>query len=461
MINTKNNNPQLMQERMAATIMANVRNREYILRAVRRDDWYSRNAIIENDTQLTVEELKEIQEFWGPYAFAYKNKPETQRVFSRISGRFDPSYIGFGLMRYILRNWYSHSSYVLIAHKNYTGRIFPFVKKPQSIVYYSFGCYYNRDFLPIAQADAIEIVYDTLQNHQFKELILKPAGWVGEGKNILFLNKTFSKEQIENIIKGFRMDFIVQEVIVNHKSLRIVHPPSLQTFRVVTLVWKNQVKFVGAVMRMGIEKRIDNISQGGIGVEVKEDGHLGDFGTTYFGTRYYAHPTTGFVFADKQIFNFDKVVETAKLMHSTIMQQKYVSWDFTIDEKGDPVFIEINSPGGTEILQRLGINSLINKDIAREILDETLRVRFFKEGANQEYDYREFFDHISLVRYYPPHGEDLQVVVPKSINKKPVKVIYKDTFCSKNITQITIPSGIRVDQAEFSMCSPNCVINIT
>lgn len=66
--------------------------------AYRRDAYYLKNLIdLEDNRPLSKEESLEIEEFWKPYKFAYTNDSETQRVFYRQSGTFDPSYIGFGL----------------------------------------------------------------------------------------------------------------------------------------------------------------------------------------------------------------------------------------------------------------------------------------------------------------------------------------------------------------------------
>ena len=444
------------QRRIAADLAAQERGMQPIQSAHSRDTYYNRRATISDDRPLTSEELAEINAFWKPYEFAYKNDPEVQRVFSRMTGRFDPSYIGFGLMRYVLRNWYSHSTYVGICHKNYLDRIFPFVKQPYAFIHRSYGHYFDHDHLPITKEEAVNICYNTLHGATgYQEMIIKPADTTGEGKNATFFDADASKEKILQIFDAFTQDFICQEVLKNHPTLAAPHPESLNTLRIVTLMWKDTVYHVGTVFRMGLDKRIDNLSQGGIGCQVFPGGVCGDLLTDYYGKHFTEHPS-GFKVAGHRLFHADEAVKQAMLCHETMPQQKYVAWDFTIDQDGDPVLIEIKSPGGTEAVQICGINALIDREMAKEILDEYLIRRFFYERANNDYDYREFADHVSLIKYRGQKTGD--ITVPKFINNKPVKMIYKDTFISPKISKITIPYGIYLEQSDFSRCAKGCEI---
>ena len=96
-----------------------------------------------------------------------------------------------------------------------------------------------------------------------------------------------------------------------------------------------------------------------------------------------------------------------------------------MDDKGEIVFIEMNSPGGSELLQVLGINAYGNKQITKEILDKYLIESFFYVKANMEWDYREFSDHVSLLKY---QGTKRIVDVPEQINGKETRIVYANAF---------------------------------
>ena len=117
------------------------------------------------------------------------------------------------------------------------------------------------------------------------------------------------------------------------------------------------------------------------------------------------------------------------------MQQKYISWDFTVDEAGDIVFIEMNSPGGSEVIQCLGINSYINSSLVKKVLDNCL---YFRK-ATLNWDYREYSDHILLLEYC---GRGKKAVVPKTIKGKRVTLIAGSAFNRSAVTEVVKPESV-------------------
>lgn len=84
--------------------------------AKNRNDWFlNQFKAAQTDKlryyALTENEMNEIKDFWAPYDFAVQNDMRNQWVFSRASGVFDPSYIGFGTQLYILNSFWNHFSY--------------------------------------------------------------------------------------------------------------------------------------------------------------------------------------------------------------------------------------------------------------------------------------------------------------------------------------------------------------
>ena len=104
----------------------------------------------------------------------------------------------------------------------------------------------------------------------------------------------------------------------------------------------------------------------------------------------------------------------------------------------------MNSPGGTEVLQVVGFNAYVNKNIAKEILDEYMIEKFFVNKANLEWDYREFSDHVSLLKYA---GGKNDIIVPDNINEKEVRIVYSNAFDFPNVSSITISKKIYFDSS--------------
>ena len=68
----------------------------------------------------------------------------------------------------------------------------------------------------------------------------------------------------------------------------------------------------------------------------------------------------------KIIPNFEKVIKKAKELALTLPYLRLIGWDFTIDEEGEPVFIEMNTLPGIYIMQ------LCNGPVFGELTDELL-----------------------------------------------------------------------------------------
>lgn len=125
------------------------------------------------------------------------------------------------------------------------------------------------------------------------------------------------------------------------------HEHSVNTFRMVTLRWNNQINYLMTYARFGADGEVkDNGGEGGIVVGVSPEGKFSDFGMGDDARIYKEHPTTGFKFADfEDVPNFDEYIAFVKNLHNRILHHNYVSWDIAMDVDGQPIFIEMNFKG--------------------------------------------------------------------------------------------------------------------
>ena len=398
---------------------------------------------------LSDEEEREIADFWRPYAFAYENDPRIQRACTRLSGRFDPSYFGYGLQRFwMVRFWFNKTcSNVLLKYD--LPRTFPQVKHPVSLVSKAQGAYLDKEHRLITKKQAVEVIAAALKEQG--ELIIKPAGFeAGEGRGIEFLDES-AVGGLEELFDTFGPDFVVQEIMRNHPSFAEPSPASLQTLRVVTFSYKEEIHFVGAIFRMAKAGRLDNFTQGGLACNVDRSGALSDFAIDHAGNRVEVHPS-GYVFAGKTLFRGSECIDKALELHATIPQERVVAWDMTVDDAGDIVLVEYNSPGGNEALQAVGNNIYLNRDVAKEIFDEYLITRFFYIRATFDWNYREFADHVSLLKYC---GLEDEVEVPRTIQGKRVLMLYNEAFRDSDAKTVRIPGSVRVDIESLSAAAPH------
>ena len=443
-------------ERIADIVNAR-RNAKSKMEKVYARDKYFNNIAADPGYVLTPEQEKEINDFWGRYSFAYKNDPNTQRIFSGISGKFDPTYVGFGLQYYYLNRYWNNITVAMIRNKNFLDLTFPNAKQPKVIVRNMWARYYTPDRKLINLNEAVQLVYDELQKPSVEDLILKPDD--GElGKGIVFLDKGYTPEMIKQAFIDARERFLVQEVIKNHPTYAAPHSESLNTLRIVTLFIKNKVRLVGTVWKMGRNERVDNLAAGGISCAVNEDGICADYAVDDYGNRYEKHPG-GFEFAGHQLYNCKAAIDMAISLHYTLPQIKYVSWDIAINEDGEPVLIEFNSCGGSEMPQMNGWLMYIDKDTLKDILDVYLLEKFYYDRVSWKWNYREYHDHAEIVKY---GGTARRIEIPRTLSGKLVTKIEATAFRGTDMKKIIMFDTAKITgKGEFVGISPECKIVIT
>lgn len=152
-----------------------------------------------------------------------------------------------------------------------------------------------------------------------------------------------SQKATVDVLTELGENFLVQKRLVCHSSIRQIYAGSVNSFRIITYRWKDSILHAPTIMRIGQNGGfVDNAHAGGMFVGVSDDGKLGKFAFTEFRDTYEVHPDTGLVFKDHVIENFGLALKAAEKMHTVIPEVGIINWDFTIDESGNPVLIEIN-----------------------------------------------------------------------------------------------------------------------
>lgn len=154
------------------------------------------------------------------------------------------------------------------------------------------------------------------------------------------------------------------------------HKYSVNTFRMVTLRWNNEINYLMTYGRFGSNEEVkDNGGEGGIVVGVSPEGEFSDFGMDDDGNIHKVHPTTGFNFSDfEKVPNFDEFIEYVKTLHNRILHHNYVSWDIAMGTDGKPVFIEINFRGPIWKYQMVTERPIFG-DFSEDILKEAVKAR--------------------------------------------------------------------------------------
>lgn len=132
-------------------------------------------------------------------------------------------------------------------------------------------------------------------------------------------------------------NFIVQCVVKQHKILNDIHPNSVNTIRVITILIKNKVNVLSSCLRMGCRgSRVDNISSSGVSCGILGDGRLRSVGYDLNGNKVFQHPD-GYKFDDCVVPGYDLIIKDIEKAAIRVPQFGVVSWDFAVNEEGTPV----------------------------------------------------------------------------------------------------------------------------
>lgn len=222
--------------------------------------------------------------------------------------------------------------------KNLNNLLVPWLKHPKTVVKNVAGVYYDDELNLISEQEAVTRCLSA------GRMIVKPSVGSGRGAGIQFLNGCDLTEK--TALKLFRSyqshNFLIQEKVKQHETLAAIHPRSLNTLRVVTFLYKNEVRVLSSVLRIGAgESELDNISAGGYCCKVHDNGRLDKLAVTRKGEWVTAHPD-GAVFGEITLPNYSHILDCVKNAASHIGHFRILGWDIAVDQDAEPVFIEYN-----------------------------------------------------------------------------------------------------------------------
>lgn len=304
----------------------------------------------EHMPRLTAEQKKAVRKFWKPYC---RVDMDWFRYYAYTTGRFDPRYIPEDLQHTKIDQHFNNRKlgYGFNDKNNYS-MIFRDIKQPKTVVRKIGSLLYDEDYrlLDIEKAETLLSMRP--------EVIVKPSQETGGGRNIKIYNtKADVGELRKRLLDQNDRHFIVQDIVKQHFELAKMHPQSLNTVRVYTLLLEDGVHILPVAMRMGAnDSRIDNVSaKSGIIVGVKENGDLMEFAYfDMFSSKTTDRHPQGMPLREIKVPFFDRMIETAKRTAQYTGNFRMLGLDFSVDEDGEIVLIEANMRKGDTIpLQRM------------------------------------------------------------------------------------------------------------
>lgn len=387
-----------------------------LAKAMAKDTKYA----LEGDRELTIEQKREIDSFWQKYSFAFTPLYETFQAYMNRTGKFDPRYIPYGVHHYCLDDHLKDRNFTrAFREKAYLHKIYTGIKQPVVVCRRIEGIYVDAQYERISKERAVELCVEALKR---TEIVFKPSGRCG-GAGVVFL-KNADAEAVLGEMNRIPDTMVVQEAISQHPQMAALNPGTVNCVRLTTYFKDGEVIPLAALVKVGsAQARVDNYKYGGYLLGLNLDGKTLPYALDVKLNRVQILPTGIDLSHGIEIPGFSNVLETAKRAHLHTPQGKMISWDIAIDEQGEAVIVEANFSG--DLRMHHAVTGPIFGEMTEAFLDEYLLARFSRQRCNDEFDFREFFDHVEITRY---GGWKSRVAVPERINGKPVTVIGREAF---------------------------------
>jgi len=170
---------------------------------------------------------------------------------------------------------------------------------------------------------------------------------------------------------GIKGDVVIQKPLRQHPVFATMNESSVNTYRILSLLTEEGVKFYSVLVRIGISNR--KVDNAGLSCGVQADGKLKEKAHRLNGTSFTKHPDHDFVFKDYQLIALDKAKALIEKAHPMMPFFRMISWDIAINEQGEPVMLEANFSLGCLHFLQLNNGPLFGED-TKKILDEVFGV---------------------------------------------------------------------------------------
>ncbi len=230
-----------------------------------------------------------------------------------------------------------------------------------------FNEYIKREWIKVNGTDKEKVV-DFINRHDV--FMAKPIdGGCGKGIEKIAVSDYPSVEDIYNHLTAEGNNFELEELIIQHPEVSKIHPHSINTVRIVTVVTddkgnsvletpmeeRKNLKLVphiiAAYFRIGNGKFVDNFNSGGMTAPVDENtGIVSQVAIDKMKNVYENHPLTNQPIKGFKFPFWEEAIELCKKACQEIPEMGYAGWDVAFTPNG-VLFVEANEFPGHDIYQ--------------------------------------------------------------------------------------------------------------
>lgn len=320
--------------------------------------------------KLTKKETEDIKKFWGKYHIKCKFPMHEYRWYKAHGVDVSPYIIPDTIWHVYIEPYFN--SFLMekgFDDKNYFERILGKENTPHVVLRCIDNELLDEDYKNISSEKAEKII-----GGGYRPLICKPSINTGGGRGICFIDEN-EKPEIKQLIKQYNGNFVVQGLIKQHEFFSQFNSTSLNTLRIVTVIFEGRLHYLSGFLRVGANgERLDNVSKGGLFIPVFGDGRLSK---SAWAENLETHDLERKEIkllneADKlQIPYWDKVLKLLEEKAFILSHFKLINWDVCINYNGDPIIIEYNLMDSSPYFHQLNIGPIFGK-----ITDEVLSAVF-------------------------------------------------------------------------------------
>lgn len=340
------------------------------------------NQIVRSHIQLLKKEGKfrafpsnNIMPIIDNYGLRSKSFSEHFEFFYSVSGFTSPYVIPEPIYLIYIEPILNKTSYsTTISDKNFYDLFLKDIKTPKTLIRKINNQFYDFCYKHIQLNDnLIGIILNGTE-----KVILKPSIESGAGQNIELFEKRGDLFRTDNVVLNTAYlqkfgDFVLQDFIKQHEFFKQFNKDSNNTVRVLVYrsVKNDTIHILHRLLRIGKKgSYLDHDNQGGVTIGISDAWILNDAGRDYHGRAYETFNDIAFPKIGTVPF-MNEIEEAARKISSVIHYARLLAIDFSINEDGEPVLIEINTRGNG-IGQYQMNNGPVFGDLTKEILDYCL-----------------------------------------------------------------------------------------
>lgn len=331
----------------------------------RKKDWKEFATKHTKKCSLTPEQIQQAKDFYAPY---YAIEPIFFHFYYEKTGTFDvrfvPDDVYYCYVDPYFNDW---DQAIYVDNKCFYPHMFTGVRQPDTVLMRMNNIWFDCDNNIVSGAEAERIMSCE------SDLFIKIATESDGGQGVYYYAGPNDLSVFQKVTAEVSSDLVIQRGVKQHEELNRMNSSSVNTVRVLSLLEQDGVKIYSSVLRMGVNgNKVDNEASGGRTCGILPDGRLKSVAHDKSGNCYSVHPDSKIPFGTFTVPYYKKVLDVIPTLHKQVPHFRLISWDFSIDQDGEPVLIEANFRYGGVTIHQLNNGPIFGEDTER-ILREVFR----------------------------------------------------------------------------------------